>query len=130
MIDVGAQPMCVRNRILRTGSDQQPLVARQWLTRMMTIKGEAALQAALDVRMMLEPASMRREVVAVGQVVALGESLERQIRQRRRRFADREARMGPPFYKNDFMSSNLEHARHDRARESTSDHGNAAAIAH
>src|SRR5947207_942075 len=80
MIDVGAEPVRVRHVFSRAGGDQQPLgieaCIRESRPRMMAIEREPALQSSPNVRVMLEPAAVRREIVAVVETVAPCDSLE------------------------------------------------------
>ena len=83
MIYVRAKPVRVRKRITRTGRDEKAFRFEasigEWLIRMMPVIGEAALEAATNVREMREPAPVRRELITVRQAVADPNPLERQV---------------------------------------------------
>src|SRR6476646_5558150 len=97
MIHVSTQPVCVRDGIIGARCNEQslrieaPIVER--LVRMVTIKSEAALEAATKLGEMFEPPPMSREVVAVLKTVSNSNPLERQVGQRRRRLTNRKAWM-------------------------------------
>src|SRR5204862_8293882 len=83
----------------------------------MAIERKSAFQPAAQFGEACDPAAVRGEVVAIIQTVAPGEPLEREIRQRRTRLADREARVGPALEQYDVMPLDGEDAREQRAGE-------------
>src|SRR5437762_116956 len=82
---------------------------------------KSAFQPAAQFGEACDPAAVRGEVVAIIQTVAPGEPLEREIRQRRTRLADREARVGPALEQYDVMPLDGEDAREQRAGEAAAD---------
>src|SRR6266480_4802127 len=87
----------------------------------MAIERKSAFQPAAQFGEACDPAAVRGEVVAIIQTVAPGEPLEREIRQRRTRLADREARVGPALEQYDVMPLDGEDAREQRAGETAAD---------
>jgi len=80
MVDVRAQPMRVRHRIVGARRNEQPLrvetSVRKRLARMVPVECEAALEASPNLRVMLEPSAMRREVIAVRKAVSSPDPLQ------------------------------------------------------
>src|SRR6185312_6095771 len=100
------------------------------LTRVVAIEREATLEATPNIRMMLQPPSMRREAMTVRHVIATREALERQVRERRRRLAKRKSWMGSSLEQHHVAAQPSEHARHDGAGESAADDGDLTAFGH
>src|SRR5204863_3268440 len=127
MIDVSAHPVCVRDVCIRARGDQQSLgleaIVRELFVGMVPVKRESALQPAAKVQQMLQPPPVRRELVAVGQAVSLRDSLERKVRQRRRGFSDRKARVRGSLDEYDVPAELREDAGEQRAREAAADDG-------
>src|SRR5438552_4852237 len=87
----------------------------------MAIERKSAFQPAAEFGEACDPAAVRGEVVAIIQTVAAREPLEREIRQRRTRLADCEARVGPALEQCDVMPLDGEDAREQRAGEAAAD---------
>src|SRR5438552_16728309 len=87
----------------------------------MAIERKSAFQPAAQFGEACDPAAVRGEVVAIIQTVAAREPLEREIRQRRTRLADCEARVGPALEQCDVMPLDGEDAREQRAGEAAAD---------
>ena len=87
MVHVGAEPVRVRDRVARARGHQEPLgfetVVLERLPRMMPVEGEATLEATPKIREMLQPAPVSGEPIAVGERIAAGYPLEREVGQRR-----------------------------------------------
>ena len=88
---------------------------------MMAVVREPALEPAPQLGQMRQPSSVRREVVAVGQPVACRQPLQRQVGQRSRGLADREARVRPALEQHDVVAEHREHARQQRSGEPAPD---------
>ncbi len=88
---------------------------------MMPVVSEAAFQPTTNLREMREPSPVRGEVVTVCHCVTDPEALQRQIRQRGRRFPDREARMRAALDEYDVIALNCEYAGKERSGESAPD---------
>src|SRR5438045_521883 len=80
------------------------------LVRVMPIKREAALQTSAKIRKMLEPAAVRRKLIAIVQAVTQSNALERKVRERCRRFTDCKPRMRPALEENDIVAEHGKHA--------------------
>src|SRR5437868_1161530 len=97
---------------------------------MMPIKSEAALEATANVREVLEPAAVGRQLIAVSQSVTNADPLERQVRQWCRRFTDREARMRAALQQHDIIAKHSEYACEQRTGKPAADDGDFAGILH
>src|SRR5947209_4726569 len=97
MIDVRTEPVRVGEGIAGTRRDHETLglqsIIGEWLTRMVPVEGEPALQAASKVWVVRKPPTMCRQPIAIGQAIPSPYPLERQIGERRGRLADGESRM-------------------------------------
>src|SRR5690348_2771828 len=134
MIDVGAQPVRIRQPILRARGDEQALgvetLSSERSIRMMSIESEAALQAATNFGMVLQPPAVRRELVAIGETIARPDALEGEIGQRRRRFTDREAGVRAALEKHDVVADDGKHPCEERAGEAAPDDRDLARVGH
>src|SRR5450759_1681223 len=87
MVDVRAQPVRIRHGFARAGLHQQPLgsepVILERPSRMMPIESEAAFESAPQGGEMLQPAAVRREMAAIGELIAPANPLERKVGERR-----------------------------------------------
>ncbi len=121
LVDVGAQPMRVRHFVVGARRHQQAalvaLAVAKGRARLVRVEREAALEAAPQVGQVAAPATVGRQAVEIVETVALGEALERERRQRRRRFADREAGMAAALEQDHVVTLPGEHAGEDRAGE-------------
>ena len=88
VIDISAQPMRVRKGIGRTRRYEKALgieaAILECLIRVMTVIREAALQSTAQLREMLEPATVRCQLITILESVAQPEPLQRQIGKRSR----------------------------------------------
>src|SRR6266508_113248 len=117
--------MVVGDIVIRARGNKQPLRARavadERAPGVMTIEREPTLQPAAQRREPGDPAAVSRESVAIVQPVATRQPLQREIRERRARLADREARMRPPLEQDDVVPLHGEHTREQRAGEAAAD---------
>ena len=133
-VHVGAQPVGVGDLVARAGGDEQAgvVVGAVGVRRALAlgVEGEAALQAPAQLREGAQPAAVGGERVQVGQVVAAGQPLERQVGERRRGLAEREARVAAALEEHHAVAQPGEDAGQDRAGEARADDRDVAALAH
>ena|SRR5436190_9506671 len=107
VIDVGPQPVGVGKLVVRTCRDEQPLrlqaAIREPFPRVMAIESEATLETTTHLRQMLEPASVRRHVVAISQTIACAKPLECEVGEWCRRFPDCKTRVTSPLHEYDVV---------------------------
>src|SRR5438093_4500956 len=131
VVHVGPEPVIVGDLIVGTRGDEQTFRAQSGIgeraSGVVAVEREAAFQPAAELGETGDPAAVRGEIVAIVQSIATGEPLEREVRQRRARLADREARMGPALEQDDIMPLDGEDAREQRAGEAAADDGYAHA---
>ena len=127
VIEVRPVPVRVGDLVVRARRDQQlPLafgVVGERLARAMEEEGEAALQAARDVRSRPLPRAPLRERPDPRQVVAVRQLLEQQVGQRRGRLADGEARVAAAFDQRDAPAALQQRERRQRSAEAGADDG-------
>ncbi len=125
VIEVGAVPVRVGDRVVRAGRDQQlTRVRRRVLEGAIEIvaeEGEPALEPAGHVGVRRAPGPPLGERPQARQVPAVGELLEHQVGDRRGRLADGEARMPAAFEQRDGPALPAQDQGGQRAGESRSD---------
>ena len=127
VVEVGPIPVRVADVIVRARCHQQLprmlAIVRERLAEAVEVEREPALEAAADIRARSLPRAPFREHADLRQVVAVGELLDQQVGQRRRRFADGEARMASALDQHDAFSRAPQAQRHQRPGESGADDG-------
>ncbi len=97
MIDIRPQPVRVGQLVARTRGNEQLIGSIRLdpiaLTGLVLEVCEPALQSADDVRVRALPGPERRQRPQAREVVSIGKLLDEDAGERRRRLADREARM-------------------------------------
>ena len=121
MIDVLAEPVGVGRVVGRVGADQQFVGTvgprRKRPARFVPEEGEAALHAANQMRIGALPRAVLRQRRQARQVVFVGQRFQHEIGQRRRGFADGEARMRAALEQYHRPAQPPQHHRQDAAGE-------------
>jgi hypothetical protein len=126
VIEIRPVPMRVRDGVVRAGGDQEFTVAvgaSGGLPGGVVEEAEAAFQPAGDPGMRREPGAPSGEGADRGQIVAVGEGFEQQVRQGRGGFADGLPRMAALLDQDHPPAEPPQDHRGQRSGESRSDHG-------
>src|SRR5437899_1929234 len=105
LVDIGAKPMGIRYGVMWAGRNEQltPTFGRRspGLASLMVKETETSFEATAKFRVLFLPKTPFCQRQQAGEFIAKGQLFQREIRQWRRRFADRETRMLPLFNQND-----------------------------
>ena len=125
VVHVRAKPVRVGHALVRAGGDEQPgmvaFIVHIRLSGPMTVEAEPSLEAPSQLREMLDPPAVSRQVPQIRLVVVIGQALETKAGQRSRRLADGEAWVPAPLDEGDREPLVGQQPGQQRARESRSD---------
>ena len=127
LVELRPVPVRIRDLVVRARRDHQlPLarvIVRDRRTRLMKEEREPALESACDLGPGTLPCPPLRERANAREIVAVGQFLYQQVRERRRGLSDRESRMAAPLDERDALPPFEQSERGQGSAEAGSDDG-------